>query len=509
MTTPVEQRQPIEIDADYQRAFLLYNSGQLDEARSACRAILAWRPRHKASLHLLATLDHGARHIPFTAMHLSNPFRYHIGDWCYGAPKPFPHSNHNEPTWLRLGSYSTIAHETEMVLGSYHRQDWLTIFPFSSPQMGTLFPEAAGIPDFSWSKGSIHIGSDVWIGLRCIILSGVTIGHGAVVGAGSVITRDIAPYEIWAGNPARFQRLRFGPERVARLLALRWWDWPKDMVSRHAHLLMQDSDDAITVLEQAKRSMVADLNRHGGRDRFVTGATGVIRVGLPPTWQEHRPTVLLLNGSGYAIDAVALLATAIDCANTVTLDLPGFGQSWRTDEVSIGAMVEEILPALQALMPQQYHIVGAGFCGAVGLALARRDPRCRQVIMIDTALSTLKLWQNQDLLRRAIYDNSDDYFFQQFCWHIWGVSLPSCAERSYWDLLENHSAALTMIGGASPMPPRGAMGAIGSHVDDEDLARLVGLGVHCVRMAGGHDLANDATVAVADVIAQRLAALAL
>jgi len=78
--------------------------------------------------------------------------------------------------------------------------------------------------------GPTEIGNDVWIGLRAIIMPGVRIGDGAVIGAGSIVTKDVAPYAIVAGNPARFIRNRFTDEQIASLLAIRWWDWSDEKI---------------------------------------------------------------------------------------------------------------------------------------------------------------------------------------------------------------------------------------------------------------------------------------
>ncbi|MCB1457648.1 MAG: antibiotic acetyltransferase, partial [Nitratireductor sp.] len=73
----------------------------------------------------------------------------------------------------------------------------------------------------------VEIGNDVWIGHGAVIMPGVVIGHGAVVGANAVVTRNVGPYEIVAGVPARRLRMRFADNVIERLLALAWWDWPE------------------------------------------------------------------------------------------------------------------------------------------------------------------------------------------------------------------------------------------------------------------------------------------
>ncbi len=78
---------------------------------------------------------------------------------------------------------------------------------------------------------SVRIGNDVWIGHGAVILPGVTVGNGAVIGANAVVSRDVAPFEIVAGVPARRLRLRFASEICARIEALAWWDWPVAMLA--------------------------------------------------------------------------------------------------------------------------------------------------------------------------------------------------------------------------------------------------------------------------------------
>ena len=77
------------------------------------------------------------------------------------------------------------------------------------------------------------VGNDVWIGYEAVILSGVTIGDGAIIGARAVVTKDVPPYTIVGGVPARPIRPRFGFETIAALRELRWWDWPRERIVRN------------------------------------------------------------------------------------------------------------------------------------------------------------------------------------------------------------------------------------------------------------------------------------
>jgi virginiamycin A acetyltransferase len=86
-------------------------------------------------------------------------------------------------------------------------------------------------------RGSV-IGNDIWIGYQALVLPGVTIGHGAVVAAASVVVGDVDPYTVVAGNPARVVRRRFDDENVTRLLRAAWWDWPVDLVTQQARVIM-------------------------------------------------------------------------------------------------------------------------------------------------------------------------------------------------------------------------------------------------------------------------------
>jgi len=88
--------------------------------------------------------------------------------------------------------------------------------------------------DLLQENKEIMIGNDVWVGANAIILDGIAVGSGSIVGAGSVVTRDVAPYTFVGGVPAIAKKKRFSDEQIERLLQSRWWDWSTDKLIKHA-----------------------------------------------------------------------------------------------------------------------------------------------------------------------------------------------------------------------------------------------------------------------------------
>lgn len=93
-----------------------------------------------------------------------------------------------------------------------------------------------------FSKGSITIGNDVWIGAQCVILGGVKIGDGAVIGANSVVSNDIPPYAIAVGTPAKVVKYRFSPDIIQIMLKLKWWDWDIKKIQNNASFFIDPMD---------------------------------------------------------------------------------------------------------------------------------------------------------------------------------------------------------------------------------------------------------------------------
>lgn len=171
--------------------------------------------------------------------------QYAIGRHSYGDLKV---RHWGEGARLEIGAFCSFAEGVKILLGGEHRVDWVTTFPFS-----VLWKQAAGgITGHPHSKGDVIIGNDVWVGTEALIMSGVRIGDGAVIGARAVVTRDVPPYAIVAGHPARLVRYRFAQERIDRLLRLAWWNWSDAAIARHLPALLSADIDAF--LDAAEKS---------------------------------------------------------------------------------------------------------------------------------------------------------------------------------------------------------------------------------------------------------------
>jgi len=130
---------------------------------------------------------------------------------------------------LIIGRFCSIATGVRFLMnGGNHQVETFSSYPFSI--FGNGWEAAA--PSAWPHRGDTCVGNDVWIGYAVTILPGVTIGDGAVIGSMSVVTGDVPPYAIVGGNPARVIRYRFDDATVARLLALRWWDWDIERITR-------------------------------------------------------------------------------------------------------------------------------------------------------------------------------------------------------------------------------------------------------------------------------------
>lgn len=158
--------------------------------------------------------------------------RYHYGDE-YGLA-------HWQPQWpidqLRIGDYVCIGPETVIVMGgnNTHRTDWIS-----------CYPHLEHIVDAYEGKGDTILGDGCWLGMRCMILPGVTVGEGAVVAAGAVVVSPVEPYTVVGGNPAKPVKKRFPDDTITRLLAVRLYDRPEAEVAKLKPYLCADDIDAL------------------------------------------------------------------------------------------------------------------------------------------------------------------------------------------------------------------------------------------------------------------------
>ena len=132
-----------------------------------------------------------------------------------------------------IGSFSSIA-DNCYIGGASHPIEWISTSP--------VFHEGKNIMRTNFSEHEFNpykktvIGNDVWIGSNCLIKSGIKIGDGSIVGMGSVVTKDVPPYTIIAGNPAIIIRKRFEDEVIKELLDIKWWNWNEDIIRKNAKL---------------------------------------------------------------------------------------------------------------------------------------------------------------------------------------------------------------------------------------------------------------------------------
>ena len=163
-----------------------------------------------------------------------------VGKWTYG------HQGirlMGDAADLMIGNFTSIAEGCVIFLGLNHRTDWNTTYPFGHIYQRVFDNfDGTGHPQ---TNGNVVIGSDVWIGRNVTIMSGVTIGDGAVIAANSHVVKNVEPYSIVGGNPAKFIKWRFEKERRDKLYEMKWWNWDDAKINAHLKWLCS-ADDTLT-----------------------------------------------------------------------------------------------------------------------------------------------------------------------------------------------------------------------------------------------------------------------
>ena len=156
----------------------------------------------------------------------------------------YPYVNHDR---LIIGKFCSIACGAKFLFNSAnHTLNSLSTFPF--PIFPEEWDESMPVTDAWDNKGDIVIGNDVWIGYEAVIMAGVHIGDGAIIGTRAVVTKDVPPYAIVGGIPAKKIRSRFDDETIELLQQLKWWDWEPAKISKNLDAIRKADIEAIKKL---------------------------------------------------------------------------------------------------------------------------------------------------------------------------------------------------------------------------------------------------------------------
>jgi virginiamycin A acetyltransferase len=178
---------------------------------------------HRGTVHLQTVIDHPRFHVgAYSYASDFDPPALWGGDWAARlAPYLFTFSAEH----LRIGRFCQIAHGVRFIGASAnHATDGLSTYPFA-----VFDPET--MVGYQPDRRDTLVGHDVWLGYGALVAPGARIGNGVIVGAGAVVRGTVPDYAVVTGNPARVQRMRFGPDAVARLTALAWWDWAPERIA--------------------------------------------------------------------------------------------------------------------------------------------------------------------------------------------------------------------------------------------------------------------------------------
>lgn len=146
-------------------------------------------------------------------------------------------------SFAKIGRFCSIGRNVRIVDGWHPTRSWVSTHPafFSTArQAGFTFVEKNKFDEHRYAdkerKLSVIIGNDVWIGNNVTIMAGITIGDGAVLAAGSVVVKDVPPYSVMGGVPAKLMRFRFSESEIEKLQCVRWWDWSMEMLKKERDL---------------------------------------------------------------------------------------------------------------------------------------------------------------------------------------------------------------------------------------------------------------------------------
>ena len=170
------------------------------------------------------------------------------GKYTYGRPTMIHWPN---PAKLVVGNYCSIGDKVNIYLGGNHRKDWVTTYHFGHIHKDIFNTfDGKGHPT---TNGDVIIGNDVWIGSNVTIMSGITIGDGAILATECFVTKDVPPYAVVGGNPAKIIKYRFTEKQINELLEIKWWNWNDEEIKKIVPSLVSDNIDKFIELAKNKK----------------------------------------------------------------------------------------------------------------------------------------------------------------------------------------------------------------------------------------------------------------
>lgn len=200
----------------------------------------------KQTVHLKEVINHPRIHVgEFTYYHNFEILEDYAS---FLAPYLFPLSKDS----LFIGKFVQMANGVRFITSSAnHKMNGFSTYPFMTfmltPQ--TTSEDIMAMFEESKNKGDIVVGNDVWIGIDATIMPGVKIGDGAIIGAKSVVTKDVEPYTIVGGNPAKVIKKRFDDHIIKALLDIQWWNWSIEKIEENINIITGSDLDALLALK--------------------------------------------------------------------------------------------------------------------------------------------------------------------------------------------------------------------------------------------------------------------
>jgi len=201
----------------------------------------------KQTVHLKEVINHPKIHVgEFTYYHNFDILEDYAS---YLAPYLFPLSKDS----LIIGKFVQIAHGVRFITSSAnHKMSGFSTYPFNTFMMTpqTTSEDITAMFEDAQNRGDTVVGNDVWIGMNAVIMPGVKIGDGAIIGANSVVTKNVEPYTVVGGNPATIIKKRFDEQTIDTLLNIKWWDWSIEKIEKNIDVITGNDLDALIALQK-------------------------------------------------------------------------------------------------------------------------------------------------------------------------------------------------------------------------------------------------------------------